>query len=82
MVSEQVDKEIFRQLRQRDPGKSICPSEVARALFADDNWREKMSLVRERACILAHNGALRITQGERTLNPKQEFRGPIRLRLL
>mgnify|MGYP006267957235 CR=1 FL=1 len=80
MEAEQIDEEILRQLRQRGPGKSICPSEVARSLFAHDTWRKKMDLVRERARGLARTGILRITQGERILDPEKEFRGPIRLR--
>jgi hypothetical protein len=59
------------------PHASICPSDVARALFPDD-FRAHMEDVRRAARRLAHRGAVRITQGGRAVDPAS-FRGPIRI---
>ncbi len=32
-------------LAARSPGVTICPSEVARAMTSDENWREAMPAV-------------------------------------
>ncbi|MEM8885055.1 MAG: DUF2256 and DUF3253 domain-containing protein [Planctomycetota bacterium] len=57
--------------------RSICPSEVARAVGGED-WRPLMEPVRAAARRLAHDGRLRITQGGRVVDPDRA-RGPIRL---
>lgn len=51
-------------LSQRDPDKTICPSEVARAL-RDDDWRDLMDPVRAEAAALADVGVIDITQKAR-----------------
>lgn len=54
--------DIIRDLlSQRDPDKTICPSEVARAL-RDDDWRDLMDPVRAEAAALADAGVIDITQ--------------------
>ncbi len=74
-----LEDAILRLLGERGPGKSICPSEAARAVGAD-GWRELMEPARCAARRLAHRDRLRITQGGREVDPA-EFRGAIRLRL-
>lgn len=74
-----IEAEIFALLERRGAGKSICPSEAARALAED--WRPQMEAVRVVARRLAREGRLRITRGDHTLSPDQPFGGPIRLRL-
>lgn len=69
---------ILRLLHARDPGKSICPSEAARAVDAED-WRALMPLVRGVAAQLAQRGDIVITQ--RAQPAEANFRGAIRLRL-
>ena len=64
----------------RGAGKSVCPSEVARALAPDD-WRAHMDGVRAEARVLAKAARLRVTQGHKTLTPDGAWKGPIRLRL-
>jgi hypothetical protein len=59
-------------------GATICPSEVARALFPDD-WRPQMERVREAARRLVASDEIEITQGGRPVDP-DHARGPIRLR--
>jgi Protein of unknown function (DUF3253). len=71
---------ILTLLKKRGPGKSICPSEVARKLYPD-NWREKMENVRSTARIMAKGGELRITQRDKELDP-DKIKGPIRLRFI
>jgi hypothetical protein len=67
-------------LAAREPPKTICPSEVARRLRADEaTWRALMPRVREVAFALAARGAIHITQGGQVVNGS-EARGAIRLR--
>jgi hypothetical protein len=70
-------------LGQRAPTASICPSEVARHI-APDAWRDLMPRVRTVAAALVAKGQLRITQGDREIDPaavvRDEVRGPLRLR--
>ena len=57
-------------------GKTICPSEVARALAVD--WRPLMPDIRRVAQRLADQGALTVTQKGRPVHA-ETARGPIRL---
>lgn len=70
-------------LSARAPTASICPSEVARQVAPID-WRPLMPRVRAGAATLASAGQLRITQGERDIDPAAVLdgtvRGPLRLR--
>lgn len=72
---------IIDLLRRRMTDASLCPSEVARTLAAGNApWRPLMQPVRDAAAALARADVIRITQGERTLDPGDIDRGPIRLR--
>ena len=73
-----METAILDLLARRAPGKSICPSEVARALAED--WRPLMPEVRATAARMAAKGQLRVTQKGREIDP-QSARGPIRLAL-
>lgn len=76
-----IERAIVGLLGMRASDASICPSEVARALFAHD-WRDAMPRVREVAARMADEGRIRATQGEVNLAPDATAtaRGPIRLR--
>ncbi len=63
-----------------DSDKSICPSEVARALSPTD-WREIMPLVRRCADELQAKGKIQITQKGKAIPSAEEAKGPIRLKL-
>lgn len=70
---------ITTLLAKRAPGKSICPSEAARLVSAE-NWREEMDAVRGAAAEMASRGELVITQRGQVVD-LGSVRGPIRLRL-
>lgn len=58
-----IEDKIFELLAQRQQGATICPSEVARAMEADETaWRERMPQVREAARSLAQAGRLTVTR--------------------
>lgn len=65
-------------LQRRAEEATVCPSEVARALSADD-WRPLMPRVRAVAIDMARQGLLEIRQRGRALSPDVAPRGPIRL---
>lgn len=76
----QVKDRILELLAQRGEGKSVCPSEVARAM-APDAWRLLMEPVRAAARSLAADGAIVITQRGEPVDPDVPTRGAIRLHL-
>ncbi len=55
---------ILSLVERRGPDKSICPSEVARALFPG-NWRAQMQAVRDVAWTLVAERKLAVTQVRR-----------------
>ncbi len=77
--AERWQAAIEALLEERQPGASICPSEVARAV-SPRGWRAHMAGVRDVARHLARRGHLAITQRGRGVDPDAAVRGPIRLR--
>jgi len=78
-----LEKVIMEILRSAMAGTSICPSQAARKVVADDNersWRPLMEPARSAARRLAHRCQIRILQGGKVVNPST-FKGPIRLKL-
>lgn len=73
-----IEAEITRQVIQRGAGKTICPSEVARAL--SPQWRGLMDDVRAVAAQLAARGEIVVTQKGATVDALAA-KGPIRLGL-
>lgn len=71
-----IERTILALLAQRDEGKTICPSEAARAL-ANDDFRPLMEDVRR---VADRMGEVEITQKGRAVD-LDAARGPIRLRL-
>lgn len=78
-MSVRIEAEIIRQTTERGADKSICPSEVARAL--DPDWRTMMTAVRRAAIRLAQTGRIDILRKGKPVPPDEEVRGVIRLRL-
>jgi hypothetical protein len=78
-----IEATILRLCAKRGPGKSICPSEVARALAGPDEtaWRLLMRPVREAAFRLAREGRLQVLRKGRPIPPEQA-RGVIRLAVM
>jgi hypothetical protein len=74
----EVEAAIAALLARRAPGRTICPSEAARALDAD-GWRARMDAVRAVAFAMADRGELEVTQGGEVVDGRSA-RGPIRLR--
>ncbi|MQA32888.1 DUF3253 domain-containing protein [Modestobacter roseus] len=74
-VDAVLERTIEGLLDQRRPGTSICPSEAARAVGADD-WRALMPAAAGR---LAARGAVVVTQGGQVVDVGTA-RGPVRLR--
>jgi len=73
----EIEALILALTADRGPGKSICPSEVARALRPD--WQALMTAVRRVACRLAAAGQIEILRKGRPVSP-EDVRGVIRLR--
>ena len=79
----QLEAEILRRLQAMGAGKTICPSEAARAVAASDErtaWEPLMEPARAAARRLVAEGRLVITQGGVIVDPSAA-KGPIRLRL-
>lgn len=82
-VDEQLEKEILRLLEMRGAGKTICPSEAARAVAATEArsaWEPLMGPARAAARRLVAQGRIDITQAGHVVDASQA-KGPIRLRL-
>ena len=69
---------ILELLDRRGPGKTICPSDAARALAGTD-FRSLMDAARAAAAELVEAGEIEVTQGGEVVDLARA-RGPIRLR--
>ena len=78
---EQAEAAILDLLARRDPGKTICPSDAARALGGDEGFRLLMPLVREAARALVAERRIEVTQSGQPVD-LDAARGAIRLRAL
>ena len=74
-----AERAILDLLARREAGKTICPSDAARALGGDDGFRPLMGLVRDAARALVADNRIEVTQRGRPVD-LDEARGPIRLR--
>jgi hypothetical protein len=75
-----LEATILRLLAERGAGKSISPTEVARALAGNhpDHWGPMMTPVRAAAVRLARAGNLVILRKGRPVDP-EDFKGVYRL---
>ncbi len=79
---QQLSTVILNLLSHRDPGKTICPSEAARAVAGEEgDWRALMEPARQAAEKLAADGVLEVAQKGEVVDVATA-RGPIRLRLV
>lgn len=78
----ELEAALLALAAQRGEGKTICPSEAARALGGDhpDGWGPLMQPIRRTAVRLMKEGKLVITRKGRPVDP-DDFRGVYRLRL-
>lgn len=74
-----IDAAIFDLLAAVKEGGSICPSQAARALDAE-NWRRLLPHVRARAIALARAGRLVVLRKGKPVDPN-DFKGVYRLGL-
>ena len=80
---KQLEAEIMRLLHERGAGKTICPSEAARAVAGSEqraDWEPLMGPARAAAGRLVADGEIVITQKGRVVDGSAA-KGPIRLRL-
>ena len=74
-----MEQAILELVEQRGPGRSICPSEAARAV-GGAHWRSLMPRVRRAAANLQGRGLLRATRRGADV-AAESAGGPIRLQL-
>lgn len=75
---ERIRATIDELLDARRDGATICPSEAARALRPDGDWRALMDDVRRVAADETDAGRLEVRQGGERVGARSA-RGPIRL---
>ncbi|KAK6193182.1 septation protein sun4 [Pestalotiopsis sp. IQ-011] len=84
-----LQNKILSMAESREYPKTICPSEVARALNPDElrsldcsDWREAMDPIRKEAWSMKERRLLDITQKGEVVSggDLDQIRGPIRLR--
>lgn len=75
-----IEEAMLRLVAERGPGKTVCPSEVARHLGGPhpDGWGPLMQPVRRVAVRLAKAGRIAILRKGRPVDP-DDFRGIYRL---
>ena len=78
---EAIARALLDLVAARGPGRTICPSEVARALGGPhpEGWGPLMQPVRRVAVRLAKAGEVRILRKGRPVADPDDFRGVYRL---
>jgi hypothetical protein len=79
-ADDRARRVILELVEERGTDKTICPSEAARALAGDGDFRPFMDRVREAAGALAADGRVEVTQKGRPV-AISEARGPVRIGL-
>ena len=79
VTDETIRACLLKLVRDRGPNKTICPSEVARALTGK-HGQELMSRVRAVGVALASAGDISVMQKGQMVDPKIA-KGPIRYRI-
>jgi hypothetical protein len=78
-LAQRIRSTIAALLAHRGTERSICPSDAARVV-GGSSWSQAMEPARDVARDLARRGEVRLTAGQRELDPDGEIRGPIRIR--
>ena len=81
-LAERIREHVLDMLHRRGMGRSICPSEAARAVAGElaCDWQDLMRPVRTVAAAMVDSGLIEATQHEAVVDLR-DVRGPIRLRL-
>jgi hypothetical protein len=79
-LERRLEEALLALLARRRPGASICPSEVARRVGAEDDWRRLMGPVRRVAWRLQRQGRVEILRKGLPVAP-DDAGGPVRIRL-
>jgi Protein of unknown function (DUF3253) len=74
-----IRQQIMAQVIERGIEKTICPSEVARAIGGEE-WRSLMPMIREIGAELLAEGLIDVTQKGNPVHPLTA-KGPIRFRI-
>jgi hypothetical protein len=77
-IDRRLEETIVSLLDARASTSTICPSDAARAVGADE-WRPLMEPARRAARRLVEAGVVVVTQGGEVVDPARA-RGPIRIR--
>jgi hypothetical protein len=80
MEDASITAAILGLLSHRDVAASACPSEVARTLGDERQWRTLMPQIREVLVELIKQRRIIATRGSRELQPEELSGGPIRIR--
>ncbi|MBL4677513.1 MAG: DUF3253 domain-containing protein [Mucilaginibacter sp.] len=80
MSNNLIAQTILTMAADRAPNKTVCPSEVARAMFPD-NWRKHMDEVRTVAIELQKAGEVIITQKGKLVDV-DHIKGPVRIKFI
>ena len=80
VAPERIEETILALIEERGPGKTICPSEAARAIAGDkpDEWSRLMGPVRQVAVRLMKQGRIVIRRKGKPVDP-DDFRGVYRI---
>ena len=80
-MSSPIEDAVFDLLSRRDPGKTICPSEVARELGGPqpDDWSPLMQPIRRIAVRMTKAGEVAILRKGKPVEDPDDFRGIYRL---
>lgn len=78
-----IEAELLRLAAARGSAGSIDPAEVAHAVTPGpgEGWRSQLGAVRRAAIRLAQAGHIDILRKGRAVDPAQDIRGVIRLRI-
>ncbi|WP_295773279.1 DUF3253 domain-containing protein [uncultured Mucilaginibacter sp.] len=80
MIKENIiSNTVLAMATERGADKTICPSEVARALY-NTHWRKHMEEVRQAAIVLHQQGRVSITQKGKPVDVNH-IKGPIRIKI-
>lgn len=82
-MSETIEDLVLRLARERGAGKTICPTEAAKAVAeqrGEEDWRARLPNVKAAATRLAKRGGVAIYRKGKPVDP-EDFKGIYRIGL-